>query len=279
MIYFAYDGSTHGDWIARYGITLALHRPDRRLNLIHVDAGEIPRPRLNEKLNLLARECLAAGVTLETAVVPPEGDVFRTLADRVPAGPDAYLVCGARATAGRKGYLADTVAERMLGFHPFNVMAIRVVQPGLLGAPRDFLLPVGGGPPGIRAGIALLKLFATDVRRVELISVMNVGPWIFRRLHPEEARRLSETGHERLRRVEDELIEHTGIATSRIGVNVVVSDDWIREIVIAASRLRSHLICMEASIEHLRKGFFYGNPMEVILRNAPCDIAIYRGAS
>ena len=279
MIYLAYDGSTNGDWVARYGVTLASHAPDRHLEVIHVDTGEVPRSRLDEKLALLAIECGTAGVALETAVVPPAGDVFRTLVEHVAAGAENFLICGARATANGKGYLSGTTAERLLDQHRSNVMVIRVLQPGLLGAPHQFLLPVAGDPLGARAGMALLKLFDGDVRRVELLKVMTVGARTFRHLRPERAARLRADGQRYLKAVEDELIARTGLAAADIDVNVVVSDDWVREIVIAASRHRSHLICMEASLRHLRTDFFYGNPLEVVLRDAPCDAAIYRGAS
>lgn len=279
MIYLAYDGSTNGDWIARYGITLASHDPHRRLTAIHVDTGEVRRARLDEKLAILGIECEVAGVALETLVIAPRGGVYQALVDRLPAGPDAHLICSARATAGRKGYLSGTLSERLLGGRRTNVMVVRVLQPGLLGAPHEFLLPVAGGPVGIHAGIALLKLFDGDVRRVELLRVMTVGGRTFRRLRPEHAAHLRDEGHRYLQGVEAELIERTGLKAGNIDTNVIVSDDWVREVVIAASRHRSHLICMEASLRHLRKGFFYGNPLEVILRDAPCDVAIYRGAS
>ncbi len=279
MIYLAYDGSTNGDWVARYGVTLASHAPGRRLAAIHVDTGEIPRPRLDQKLAALAVECEAAGVALDTEVVTPAGDVFQALVDHVSSGADNFLICGARATAGGKGYLAGTTAERLLDAHRCNVMVIRVQQPGLLGAPHDFLLPVAGDPLGARAGMALLTLFAGDVRRVELLHVMTVAARTFRHMRPGEAARLMADGRRDLQAVEAEVIARLGLAPAAVDVGVVVSDDWLREVLIAAGRHRSHLICMEASLRHLRRGFFYGNPLEVILRDAPCDVAIYRGAS
>lgn len=279
MIYLAYDGSTNGDWVARYGVTLASHAPDRRLMTIHVDTGEMPRDRLDEKLALLAIEGEAAGVAVETAVVPSAGDVFRALVDRVGPGPGNFLICGARATAGGKGYLSGTTAERLLDWHRSNVVVIRVLQPGLLGAPHDFLLPVAGDPLGARAGMALLALFDGDVRRVELLRVTTVAARAFRHMRPDAAARLRADGQRALHPIEADLIARTGLAAADVDVSAVVSDDWVREILIAASRHRSHLICMEASRRHLRKGFFYGNPLEIILRDAPCDVAIYRGAS
>lgn len=59
--------------------------------------------------------------------------------------------------------------------------------------------------------------------------------------------------------------------------HVVVSDDVSKEIVIAANKTRSKLIYMGASKRSLMERFYYGNPMEQVLRDATCDVAIYRG--
>ena len=60
--------------------------------------------------------------------------------------------------------------------------------------------------------------------------------------------------------------------------NVVVSDDVPKEIVIHASRSKSRLIYLGASERNLTQRLWYGNPIEQVLREAPCDVAIYRGA-
>jgi len=154
---------------------------------------------------------------------------------------------------------------------------VRVVQPGLLGAPHDFLLPAGGDPEGFRVGAGVIRLFAGDVRKVELLHVVLVKRRTFQRMHADKVSRLRDKGLSYLIDIEARLIEQTGLDPGRIDVNVAVSDDWAREIVIAANRLKSHLICMEAHRAHLGRGFLYGNPIEVVLRDAPCDVAIYRG--
>ncbi len=277
MIYLAYDGSINGDWIARYAINLASHDAEGRLSLVHVQSGEIAPPRLDERLAAIGQECENAGVALDVAVLPARESVFDTLVDHVPAGADTYLVSGARLKSGSKGYLSGTLSEKLLADHHFNVLALRVVQPGLLGAPHNFLLPEAGDTEGFRVGAGVLKLFAGDIRKVDLLHVMMVKRRTFQRMHADKVARLRDKGHAYLKEIEARLIEQTGINPALIDAHVTVSDDWAREIVIAASHLKSHLICMEAHRHHLGRGFLYGNPMEMVLRDAPSDVAIYRG--
>jgi nucleotide-binding universal stress UspA family protein len=62
-----------------------------------------------------------------------------------------------------------------------------------------------------------------------------------------------------------------------IDAHVTVSDDVPKEIVIAANKTKSRLICLGASERNLSERFWFGNPIEQVLRNATCDVAIYRG--
>jgi len=278
MIYLAYDGSINSDWVARYAITLASHDAEARLNLVHVETGELAPARRDERIAAIGHECETAGVVFDAAVLPAREGVFETLVDHVPGGVDTYLVSGARLKSSGKGYLSGTLSEKLLADRKFSVLVIRVVQPGLLGAPHNFLLPVGGDPEGFRVGTGVLKLFADDVRKVELLHVMMVKRRTFQRMHADKVQKLRDAGRDYLADIETRLIVQTDLDAARIDAYVAVSDDWAREIVIAASRLKSHLICMEAHRRHLGRGFLYGNPMEVVLRDAPSDVAIYRGA-
>jgi nucleotide-binding universal stress UspA family protein len=68
------------------------------------------------------------------------------------------------------------------------------------------------------------------------------------------------------------------IGANKIDATAVVSDDWPREILITAGRHKSQLIVLEAAARDLRRTFVFGNRLEAMLRDAPCDIAVYRGA-
>ncbi|OHC83509.1 MAG: hypothetical protein A3G73_03540 [Rhodospirillales bacterium RIFCSPLOWO2_12_FULL_67_15] len=277
MIYLAYDGSINGDWIAWYAVTLAAHDPERRLGIVHVATAEFPLDEVRAKIERIERQGVAAGVAVAVAIVPSSGDVFRDLIARIENDANTAVVCGARVRGGGRGYLAGTVSERLLDHRLFDVVAIRVVQPGLLGAPRRFLIPVAGDPQGLQTGMALLGRFAPAVDHVHLLHVVMVKRIVFRRLREADAANLREKGWRHLERIEADLIARTSLTADRIGVDVVVSDDWAHETIIAASRHKSQLILMEASRRHLAGDFFYGNPVEVVLRDAPCDVAVYRG--
>ncbi|HEY9164304.1 MAG TPA: universal stress protein, partial [Magnetovibrio sp.] len=88
-----------------------------------------------------------------------------------------------------------------------------------------------------------------------------------------------EKGQLMMRGLDDELADMVGIDSWKTDVHVTVSDDWAQDVIIAAGRHKTHLVLMEAARQDLGAGYLYGNAIEVVLRNAPCDVAIYRGVS
>lgn len=281
MIHLAYDGSINGDWVAWYALNLARHDADKSLTVVHVDTGEHANDTVSQKLEDFARECASAGVILHAVTAPCTGHspaaVFGALHKAVPPGPDSLLVCGARLKPGGAGYISGTVSEKLLSDKAFPVMAVRVVQPGLLGAPSRFLMTVAGDREGFLTGAKILGQFGDDVKRVNLLRVMMIKRQMFRRLDPEQAEALRQKGWTMTKGLEDELAARVGIDAWKIDANVSVSDDWAHEAIIAAGRHKSHLILMEASRHDLGAGYLYGSSIEVVLRDAPCDVAIYRG--
>lgn len=281
MIHLAYDGSVNGDWVAWYALNLARRDPDLQLRVIYINTDEIKADEVRAKAADLETECVDAGVEMLLDIVPSSGPgadcIFRDLLDQVSATPKTLLVCGARLKAGGSGYLSGTVAEKLLRDKSFSVIAVRVAQPGLLGAPRRFLVPVAGDREGFLMGADILKRFGPDVVRIDLLRVMMIKHRLFRRLLNNQAEKLREKGWASLLGLDAELSALTGVEDWKIDANVVVSDDWAHEVIIAANRHKSGLILMEASQKGLRSQFVYGNPIEVVLRDTPCDVAIYRG--
>lgn len=282
MIYLAYDGSINSDWVAWYALNMAQHDQDARLTLLHVETREFDTALIQAKAAELARECELVGVTMDFVALPSMGasvhQVSGVLREAIAASPQALLVCGARLKGGGRGYLAGTVSEKLLSDGSVSVMALRVVQPGLLGAPSRFLMPVAGDRQGFLAGAHILKRFGPGVMRVHLLRVMQLKRQFFRHLQLEQAQKLRDKGWELMRGLDDELAELIGIDTWKTDVQVAVSDDWAHEVIISAGRHKAHLILMEASQNDLGAGYLYGNAIEVVLRDAPCDVAIYRGA-
>jgi len=281
VIHLAYDGSINGDWVAWYAHHLARQETDRTLRILHIHTGEIPVEEVRAKVESMESAYTDAGLTLKLDIIPASGAgpeaVFCALREQVPTTPGTLLVCGTRLRAGSRGFLSGTVSERLLADKSFSVMAVRVVQPGLLGAPRRFLLPIAGDLHGFVTSARILRRFGPDVARVHLLRVMLIKHLLFRRLRHQQAEKLRQKGWDSLAGLEYELAELTGIDEAMIDTNVVVSDDWAHEVIIAANRHRSHLILMEAACKNLRTAFHYGSPLEVILRNAPCDVVVFRG--
>jgi nucleotide-binding universal stress UspA family protein len=278
MLCFAYDGSINGDWVSHYALRLALHHPAKTLRLIHIRDGLLASAALDEKLERIAEDCRRLGVAFEPHIAAATKDVLAAIDGAVPTGQQAYLVCGTRVRAGRRGLLAGTISEGLLSAARRNVLAVRVMQPGVMGLPRELLLPVSGHPQGFQSGLPFLRLLAPDVTVLHLLYVQRVGRLRFRFLSHAEAELLREPGQEYGRRIEAELTQQLDLRATLVDAAVIVSDDVPKEIVIHASRLKSRLIYLGASERNLRQRLLYGNPIEQILRDAPCDVAVYRGA-
>lgn len=281
MIHLAYDGSVNGDWVAWYALNLARRDSDHLLRVLYINTDEITADEVRAKAATLEGECFDSGVEMILDIVPSTGpdaaSIFRDLRKCVPTTPETLLVCGARLKGEGHGYLSGTVAAKMLSDQSFSVVAIRVAQPGLLGAPRRFLVPVAGDREGLLMGAGILKRFGEDVSRINLLRVLMIKHQLFRRLLNDQAEHLREKGWASVVDLDAELSDLTAIEKWKIDTNVVVSDDWAHEVIIAANRHKSHLILMEAPMKDLRHDFVYGNPIEVVLRDTPCDVAIYRG--
>jgi len=277
MLYLAYDGSLNGDWISRYAIRFASHIADRALTLIHVQDGTIPAELLERKIEHLERECREEGVELVPQILPPGRNVLSTMLDVIPAGTQSYVVCGTRARPGRKPFLAGTLSEKLLRLAHFHTLAIRVVHPGLLGAPRDLLLPLAGHPRGFVSAWAFFRLFLPEVESVHLLRGMVVSPLRLRHLSSAQMRALREHGARYLATVTDEISRGRGAADFHLDTRIVLCEDWVGEILVQVSRLKANLILIGASEQALLHRVLHRNPLERLLRGTPCDVGIYRG--
>jgi nucleotide-binding universal stress UspA family protein len=274
MFSFAYDGSINGDWVSHYAVQLAGAHPDRTLTLVHVRDGRIARARLTEKLARLRLECEHQGVRLETRLPEPKSSGrFETLRSALPQGPEHFLICGTPALERRRGCLRGTLSGRLLRELQCNVLAMRVVHPGLLGSPRRLLVPIDERPEGFCTALPFLQLFAPQLTHLHLMLVARVG----HRLSHEHGERLRGPGLAYCERVEREIAERLGPGARIMDAQVLVSDQVHHEILIAANRTRSRLIYMGVSERGRAERLRYGDPVEQVLRESTCDVAVYRG--
>ena len=93
----------------------------------------------------------------------------------------------------------------------------------------------------------------------------------------EAAERSRAPGEACCERVEQAIRQRLGLGSKVMDARVVVSDDVPKEILIAANKTKSRLIYMGASERNLTERLVYGNPIERVLRDATCDVAVYRG--
>jgi len=275
MLHFAYDGSIHGDWVARYAMQMATRLPEPGLRVLHVEDGQLTDAALEGGLARIEAECASRGLPYELVVQPARSSVAATLLRLVPPSPDEYLVCGTRARHKSRGFLAGTVSQRLLREGACRVLSLRVMQPGLLGGPRSFLVPVSGRPEGIRVGLPFLRLLVPEAAEVQVLLVRRMNRPQFLRMSHAEAARLIQRGQDYVVGIEQSLNVELGLPLRRLDAIVVPSDDLPKEIIIQANKVKAEMIYMGASIRSLRPRSVYGSPIEQVLRSAPCDVAIY----
>lgn len=278
MIYLAYDGSLNGDWVSRYAIRMASRSPEKKLVLVHILDGEIPADRMKMKIKAVEAECRARQVELISKTHPlMKPDVFRSLIPLLPEGNETICVCGTRVRSRRKGYLSGTISERLLRHHKFNVLAVRVVHPGILGNAKRFLLPLAGHPRKFKSALPFFRLFAPDSQEVYLLRIMALSAFRLRNLSLRQTQSLLRIGRAYLNEVAIEMTRAFAPLPFYLDTRVVVSEDWRKEILMHANHLKVRMILMGASERTLpARILYYENALEQILIQTPCDIGIYR---
>lgn len=276
QIYLAYDGSINADWLSRYAIRMVAGLYRRKIILIHIRDRGSPKAPLEAKLAAIAAECQAHGIDLQCVIEPLGRSVAADLLALIPPGTNSYCLCGARIAPRGRGFLAGTVSERLLRSQRFNVMAIRVVSPGLLGRPTTLLFPLAGHPRGFAAAMPFLRMLAPSLAALHLLRVMEVNPFFFRYISAGAARKRLTEGREYLTRVSAEISGEIGEAGLHLDRHVVLSDDWAKEILVQAGRIHASMIMLGATERNIPSRFFSAGKLEQILRHTPCDVGIYR---
>jgi nucleotide-binding universal stress UspA family protein len=277
MIYLAYDGSLNGDWVSRYGIHFAAHTSEKKLTLVHIQDGSVSSEQVAEKIDKIEQECSTQGIELTRKILPLKKNVCQSLLNAIPYGSDSFVVCGTRIRSKRQAFLSGTISEKLLESSKFNVLAVRVVQPGLLANPRKFLIPLAGHPRGFNSAWPFFKLFLPEIEEVYLLRVMNVSSFQLLHLSPHRMQELRKKGLKYLAAVIQDIKQECGADICRLDYRVIVSNDWPGEILVHSSKLRARMILLGASERTLLGRTVYGNSLERVLRGTPCDMGVYRG--
>jgi nucleotide-binding universal stress UspA family protein len=277
-IVFAYDGSVHGNWVGRYAIRLA-RASKLDLQVVHVDDGALDPAEVESRFAHLREVAAASGVDVSLRQLPGSAaGVTAVLDAAVPAADGRILVAGLRARRSGRGLLHGTVSEGLLRLMNHDVLAIRVVSPSLLGHARHLLFSVSQNPRAPRRAAPFLRLFAPELTRLSLLTVVppRLGP--LAKPTAEDLRALRSRGMECLHRAEAELRGDLAPLEIRFDPHVSVSGDWPNEITRHAGRARAELVLLGASERTLTSRFAFGDPLERVLSDAVCDVAIFRRA-
>ncbi|MDD2463749.1 MAG: universal stress protein [Desulfobulbus sp.] len=275
LIVLAHDGSINADWLTEYALQFAGSLPNPQLFLLHILDNSFTHERITEKFTAISLRCSKLGINCTSLIREKIQDVFSALLASIPSGQQTFCLCGARIAPRGRGFIAGTISERLLRSAPCNVIAIRVVSPGMLGHPSTLLFPLAGHPRGFRSALPFLELLLASVRRLFLLRVMTVHPLHFRYISNERAQNKILAGFSYLNRVTAEIREHLTLS-AHLDRRVLLSDDWAKEILIQAGKLNASMVLLGATERSLPHRFIYGNRIEQILRSTPCDIALYR---
>jgi len=287
MIYLAYDGSINSEWIARYCLELA-HTQGSELTTLYVRERKVKVETIQKKMDSLSSYCKKNKIQFHYEILEPVKSVFQTLVHRIPQGADNLVVCGTRVRAKKSGYISGTISEKLLRYHKFPVLAIRVVHPGILGNPKNILMAVSGKYENIKANLPLLSLLLEHAHSLTVVRVMEVTGILFRYMRLSRSRALRKKGLTVVKKTLEEIrqilpkredkSETLSSVHSKINLDmrIEVCNDWVAEVLIQAGKLKSDFILLGATEKILPARFFYGNRMERFLRDSPCDVGVYR---
>lgn len=278
MLYFAYDGTIHGDWVGNYSVQLASHQADRTLNLLYVAESLRAPADVDHKLDHFDAICKRSAVKLVVRILDYEQSVFETTKTALDADTQSLLVCGTRAGRAQRDLLQGTVAERFLRTQICPTLAIRVNNSGVLGVPSRLLVPIRRESRRFRESFPVLKPLAHGGKKVSLFCVESVSSLPWYPLTHDQREHLISRGHDYCLHVEHQLQTELGFSEWDIDSQVTVSADVSSEIVLAANRMKAQLILLGASRRSPFRRLLDGNLIEQVLRIATCDVAIYGGA-
>ncbi|MDD2462631.1 MAG: universal stress protein [Desulfobulbus sp.] len=275
-LFLAYDGSINADWVARYAIGMSRNTPGRQLTLLHILDGSMAKDIVAAKVSQLLAESRRVEVELTIIYQQVRKNVFATLLETIPWGDACYCICGARATSRGKGFLAGTISQELLRSKKFNTLALRVVNPGLLGCPAHVMFPLSGHPRKFAAARPFFSMLAPGIKKLVLLRIMLFNPLVFPYISLFRAQKSLQRGVAYMQAVIEEIEQYPERGTAIIDDHVLISDDWGKEILIQACKVQVGLILLGASDRLLQSRFYYGNTIEQILRRTPCDVGIYR---
>jgi len=261
---------SNSEWAARYALGLA-RVCGARLTLVFAAAPGTSREviyRAEAALERLFLEASAQGVAVESVV--KAGEPVRAIRELVADQEvDLAMAATRREDLSRRFFLRTLARELMLKL-PCSVALVRVVHPGRV-HPRRLLVPFRGRISKLEErAYFVAQLAGAYEASVTLFHAPRSLPGFFRgrrHLEPEEREahvpRDMEKFSECLQRgqiAHDKRLGHGAVATA---------------ITLEAAARRTDLIIMGASGRGLMESMIWGNPVEKVLRETPCNLIIF----
>jgi nucleotide-binding universal stress UspA family protein len=278
MIVLAHDGSIYSDWVAHYALRMAASDVDRKLLILNALDGKVNAELVEARLAQLADDGRALNVETHYKLLQVGASVHRTLRQAIPHDPAALLVCGTRVKPNRRDFLRGSIAEKLLRMHLCPVLALRVVQPGLLGCPHDLLLPLSGHSTSFDRIRPVIDRLLPLLFHVHLFRAMSIHPLLISHLTETREQALRKIGYAHLEKYSDQIVAQVGDRTPRVERRVTVTSDIPGAILEQASRLKAQLILLGVSERSLAHRVVHGVILERVLHATPCDVGIYRGS-
>jgi len=278
MVILAHDGSIYSDWVAHYALHMAASDHDRKLLILNALDGKVNAGLAEARLAQLVDDGQALNIETHYRLLPVSSSVHRTLRQAIPHDPASLLVCGTRVKPNRRDFLTGTIAEKLLRMHLCPVLALRVVQPGLLGCPHDLLLPLAGHSTSFDRIWPVIHRLWPSLMHVHLFRVMSIHPLLISHLTVTRERALRKIGSAHLDKVFQQIVALLGGNTPKVDRRITVTSDIPGAILEQASRLKVQLMLLGVSERSLAHRVFHGTTLERVLHATPCDVGIYRGS-
>jgi nucleotide-binding universal stress UspA family protein len=283
MVWFAFDGSLHCDWLSHYAVRCAEQSAHSRLSALFVRDGSLSDGELELRFSRLARLCDSANIEFDKTVLNPTIDVITTLLTHVRQDEQRLLLCGTRVKRRKSGFLKGTVSEQLLHHASCPVLAIHISSPGLLGRAQRLLLPVMGHPGGGGAARPFLLALSQGLEQIFVVSVHSPSGAQLIRLRGKYPHLNSEADRRAyvaqiVQQLDRTFVEQGG-NHHRIAIDqaVIISDHPGVEIVLAAKQHKSQFILLGMTERSLARRALSPAPSETVLRYAPCDVGIFGG--
>ena len=263
----AIDGSLNAFAAGRYAVAVA-----QACGATLYVAGVITRKMTGREEGALAESAarlVAEGEKrgVRSHILIERGEAARTLHVLAKENKADVVLAASRHEDAEHRYFVRTVPQRLTGLLPMSLIVVRVANLGVLAHPREILVPVTRNLPDGSAERAYLvsRLAKHYGARLVVLHALEGS-------RQEGRAALHEAGARRVQAFVERLDRESAQPQLRIVADPLVGRAIMRE----AARHRHDLIIMGASRRTLFARWRRGNPVEEVMRQAPCDLFVCR---